>query len=95
MLPVLPETSRGASASILDMLHSAMIAAASYTYFVSHFGEMDVTDRVFWYPSVDCAFASTALRDICCRTIGVSCLLPSKYHGVLTVRVGVDSIDGT
>ena len=72
-----------------------MIAAASYMYFVSHFGEMDVTDRVFWYASVHCAFASTALRDFCCRTIGVSCLSLSKYHTVLTVRVGVNSIDGT
>ena len=34
--------------SFLDMLHSAMIAAANYMYFVSHFGEEDVTDRVFW-----------------------------------------------
>ncbi|KAI0660701.1 hypothetical protein C8Q70DRAFT_932925 [Cubamyces menziesii] len=47
----------------LDMLHSAMIAAANYMYFVSHFGEEDVTDRVFW--AVGVSIALTALITIC------------------------------
>ncbi|KAI0334123.1 hypothetical protein GY45DRAFT_149189 [Cubamyces sp. BRFM 1775] len=47
----------------LDMLHSAMIAAANYMYFVSHFGEEDVTDRVFW--AVGVSIALTALITVC------------------------------
>ncbi|KAI0633820.1 hypothetical protein C8Q77DRAFT_1218072 [Trametes polyzona] len=34
---------------ILDFLHSVMIAAANYMYFVTNFGNSDITDRVFWF----------------------------------------------
>ncbi|KAI9057749.1 hypothetical protein FKP32DRAFT_1597969 [Trametes sanguinea] len=47
----------------LDLLHSAMIAAANYMYFVSHFGEDDVTDRVFW--TIGVSIALTAVITVC------------------------------
>ncbi|KAI0640035.1 hypothetical protein C8Q77DRAFT_103279 [Trametes polyzona] len=47
----------------LDLLHSAMIAAANYMYFVSHFGQEDVTDYVFW--TVGVSIALTAVITVC------------------------------
>ncbi|KAI0368832.1 hypothetical protein BV20DRAFT_426062 [Pilatotrama ljubarskyi] len=47
----------------LDLLHSAMIAAANYMYFVNHFGEEDVTDHVFW--TVGVSIALTAVITVC------------------------------
>ncbi len=75
----------GIRISILDLLHSAMIAAASYMYFVNHFGEMDVTDQVFWYVVDRRAALSCSCRS-CCRTIGVSAISHSKTSGLLTVE---------
>ena len=34
--------------SFLDLLHTIMIVVANYSYFVSNFGDMNVTDRAFW-----------------------------------------------
>ncbi|KAL1951322.1 hypothetical protein VTO73DRAFT_471 [Trametes versicolor] len=48
---------------VLDFLHSIMIAAANYMYFVSHFGEDDVTDQVFW--TIGVSIALTAVITVC------------------------------
>ncbi|KAI0778797.1 hypothetical protein BD413DRAFT_609365 [Trametes elegans] len=48
---------------VLDLLHSAMIAAANYMYLVSNFGEEDVTDHVFW--TVGVSIALTAVITVC------------------------------
>ena len=34
--------------SILDLLHTIMVATANYMYFVSNFGDNGVTDHAFW-----------------------------------------------
>ncbi|KAI0354577.1 hypothetical protein OH77DRAFT_468694 [Trametes cingulata] len=47
----------------LDLLHSVMIAAANYMYFVNHFGEDDVTDHVFW--TIGVSIALTAVITVC------------------------------
>ncbi|KAI0373514.1 hypothetical protein BV20DRAFT_1049916 [Pilatotrama ljubarskyi] len=48
--------------SVLDLLHSAMIAAANYMYFVSNFGDAEITDRVFW--AVGISIALTAILTV-------------------------------
>ncbi|KAH9897781.1 hypothetical protein C8Q73DRAFT_663679 [Cubamyces lactineus] len=72
----------------LDMLHSAMIAAANYMYFVSHFGEEDVTDRVFW--AVGVSIALTALITVCVHLFFAFRLFKlSKRNYWITVPIAV------
>ena len=33
---------------MLDLLHTAMLWTADYMYFVAGFGNMNITDHVFW-----------------------------------------------
>ncbi|KAI0720074.1 hypothetical protein C8T65DRAFT_24565 [Cerioporus squamosus] len=72
----------------LDMLHSSMIAAASYMYFVSHFGEMDVTDQVFW--TVGVSIALTAIMTVCVHLFfSIRLFKLSKGNYFLTVPIAV------
>ncbi|KAI0824037.1 hypothetical protein BC628DRAFT_1420465 [Trametes gibbosa] len=47
---------------ILDFLHSTMIAVGNYMYFVDHFGEASITDRVFW--AIGLSIALTAVLTV-------------------------------
>ncbi|KAL1945721.1 hypothetical protein VTO73DRAFT_1723 [Trametes versicolor] len=47
---------------LLDFLHSVMIAAANYMYFVDNFGNTEITDRVFW--AVGISIALTAILTV-------------------------------
>ena len=49
--------------SFLDLLHTIMIVVANYSYFVSNFGDMNVTDRAFWWVFYD-VMSRTALISI-------------------------------
>ena len=49
--------------SFLDLLHTIMIVVANYSYFVSNFGDMNVTDRAFWWVFHD-VMSLTALISI-------------------------------
>ncbi|KAI0328383.1 hypothetical protein GY45DRAFT_1338172 [Cubamyces sp. BRFM 1775] len=51
-----------ATVFILDLLHSVMIAAANYMYFVNNFGTGDITDHVFW--AVGISIALTAVLTV-------------------------------
>ncbi|RDX51161.1 hypothetical protein OH76DRAFT_354316 [Lentinus brumalis] len=73
---------------ILDLLHSAMIAAASYMYFVNHFGEMDVTDQVFW--TIGVSIALTAIMTVCVHLFfSIRLFKLSKGNYFLTAPIAI------
>ncbi|KAH9851398.1 hypothetical protein C2E23DRAFT_886575 [Lenzites betulinus] len=47
---------------VLDFLHSCMIAVGNYMYLVDHFGDGEITDRVFW--AVGISIALTAILTV-------------------------------
>ncbi|OBZ67081.1 hypothetical protein A0H81_12889 [Grifola frondosa] len=53
-----PTKLKVAGVFLIDMLHAAMVCAVNYMYFVESFGDMDITDHVFWTVGISIALTA-------------------------------------
>ncbi|KAH9931185.1 uncharacterized protein BXZ73DRAFT_101766 [Epithele typhae] len=52
------------SSSVLDLVHTVMIAVAAYTYFVDNFGNENITDRAFWAVGISIALTAVLTAQV-------------------------------